>query len=100
MKTFVDYKNYDIVRRPIVTEKAYGVQEKGQYFFVVQSTANKSDIKKAVENLFDVKVKSVNTLIKKGKKKVFRGRVGKQSDIKKAMVTLESGYNIDLTGGA
>ncbi|MEO1695182.1 MAG: 50S ribosomal protein L23, partial [Pseudomonadota bacterium] len=73
--------------------------ENNQVIFKVAPTASKPEIKRAVEQLFDVKVKAVNTLIRKGKKKVFRGRRGQQSDLKKAIVTLEDGHSIDVTTG-
>lgn len=90
---------YDVVQRPIITEKSTMQSAANQYFFVVRKTATKEEIKKAVEALFDVKVKGVNTLIKKGKSKKFRGFIGLQQDVKKAMVTLHSDYKIDLAAG-
>lgn len=89
---------YDLIRKQIVTEKSQQID--GKYSFVVSPKATKVEVKAAIEHLFNVKVKSVNTLIRKGKKKIFRGRNGQQSDIKKAMVTLEAGQSIDLTFGA
>jgi len=75
------------------------VSENGQVIFDVSKSATKTQIKEAIETLFKVKVKSVNTLIRKGKVKRFRGRVGKRSDVKKAIVSLEDGQNFDFTTG-
>ena len=90
---------YDIIRKPIVTEKATLASENGAVAFEVSIDSNKSLIKEAVEALFGVKVKAVNTLITKGKQKRFRGVLGKRKDIKKAYVTLEDGNTIDVTTG-
>jgi len=95
----VDYRDYDIMLHPLLTEKSNLMTEKGQYFFAVTRDASKPEIKKAVETLFNVKVKSVNTLIRKGKTRVFRGKRGIQSDAKKAMVCLEVGQKIDFSSG-
>ena len=92
-------KNYDIIRAPSITEKATLLSEANQVVFNVAGTASKPEIKKAVEELFNVKVKAVNTLVRKGKTKRFRGIRGRQSDIKKAIVTLEDGQSIDVTTG-
>ena len=92
-------KAYDVILSPVITEKATQVSEANQVIFKVAGTANKTDIKSAVESLFDVKVKAVNTLVRKGKRKVFRGIRGQQSDFKKAIVTLEEGHSIDVTTG-
>ena len=89
---------YDIIRNPIVTEKSTLGSQHGQVSFHVPKSATKPEIKTAVETLFEVKVKGVNTLISKGKTKRFRGMIGKRSDMKKAMVTLAEGQNIDLMG--
>jgi large subunit ribosomal protein L23 len=94
-----DPRHYDVVLSPIITEKATNASERNQVMFKVAPTATKPQIKEAVEKLFDVKVKSVNTLVRKGKKKAFRGRPGEQSDVKKAIVTLEEGHRIDVTTG-
>ncbi len=91
--------DYDIIRRPIITEKATLASESGGVVFEVSMESNKTEIKKAVENLFKVKVKAVNTTITKGKRKRFRGRMGKQRDIKRAYVMLEEGNTIDVTTG-
>ena len=90
---------YDVILSPVITEKATHVSAFNQVVFKVAGDATKPEIKAAVEKLFSVKVKAVNTLVRKGKKKVFRGRRGRQSDFKKAMVTLEDGYTIDTSTG-
>jgi large subunit ribosomal protein L23 len=94
-----DPRHYDVILSPIITEKATNASERNQVMFKVARHATKPQIKEAVEKLFDVKVKSVNTLMRKGKHKAFRGRLGQQSDIKKAIVTLEEGHRIDVTTG-
>lgn len=90
-------KNYDIIRSPAITEKATLLSEANQVVFNVALGASKPEIKKAVEELFSVKVKAVNTIVRKGKAKRFRGIRGQQSDVKKAIVTLEDGQSIDVT---
>lgn len=90
---------YEIIRSPHVTEKATLGSQYSQVTFKVPNTATKPHIKKAVEVLFGVKVKSVNTLIQKGKTKRFKGIAGKRSDFKKAIVTLEEGQTIDAGAG-
>ena len=92
-------KHYDIIRTPVVTEKATLQAENNKVVFNVAKTATKPEIKAAVEQLFSVKVKSVNTLVRKGKTKRTRGIIGTQSDVKKAVVTLEEGHSIDITTG-
>ena len=92
-------KHYDIIRTPVVTEKATIQAENNKVVFNVARTATQPEIKAAVEQLFSVKVKSVNTLVRKGKTKRFRGIIGTQSDVKKAVVTLEEGHSIDITTG-
>ena len=92
-------KAYDIIRSPVITEKATLLSEANQVVFNVSRTATKPDIKSAVEALFDVKVKAVNTFVRKGKMKMFRGRRGVQNNVKKAIVTLEDGQAIDVTTG-
>ena len=94
-----DPRHYDVILSPVITEKATLASEKNQVVFKVARTATKPQIKEAVEKLFDVKVKNVNTLIRKGKIKAFRGSVGEQADVKKAVVTLEEGHKIDVTTG-
>ena len=90
---------YDVVRRPLITEKSTRGSEWNQVTFEVADWANKAQIKSAVEQLFDVKVKAVNTLRLKGKVKRFRNRPGRRPDIKKAIVTLEEGQMLDVTTG-
>lgn len=90
---------YDVIVSPVITEKSTMASENNQVVFKVARTANKKDIKEAVEKLFDVKVKAVNTLVRKGKIKGFRGRTGRQSDFKRAIVTLEEGHSVDVTTG-
>ncbi|HHL22264.1 MAG TPA: 50S ribosomal protein L23 [Aliiroseovarius sp.] len=90
---------YDVIRKPIITEKATMASENGAVVFEVAMDANKPLIKQAVETLFGVKVKAVNTTITKGKVKKFRGQPGKRRDVKKAYVTLEEGNMIDVTTG-
>src|SRR2546421_3659805 len=94
-----DPRHYDILIAPVVTEKATTASEHNKVVFKVARTATKPQIKEAVEKLFDVKVKRVNTLVRKGKIKAFKGRLGEQSDVKKAIVTLEEGHRIDVTTG-
>jgi large subunit ribosomal protein L23 len=95
----VEPKHYDVIRRPIVTEKSTMASEANAVVFEVAIDANKGAIRDAVEALFNVKVTKVNTLIQKGKQKVFRGRKGQRKDIKKAIVTLQDGAMIDVTTG-
>ena len=92
-------KHYDVIRKPIITEKATMASENGAVVFEVAIDANKPSIKQAVEALFGVKVKAVNTTITKGKVKRFRGQLGKRKDVKKAYVTLEEGNTIDVSTG-
>ena len=90
---------YDVIVSPVITEKSTLASEHNQVMFQVTKSATKSDIKQAVERLFEVKVRAVNTLVRKGKIKGFRGRKGRQGDIKRAVVTLEEGHSIDVTTG-
>jgi large subunit ribosomal protein L23 len=94
-----DPRHYDIIVAPLITEKATNASEHNKVVFKVAMRATKPQIKEAVEKLFDVKVKSVNTLVRPGKWKVFRNRIGQQSDVKRAIVTLEEGHKIDVTTG-
>ena len=94
-----DPRTYDIIRNPVITEKSTFASEYNKIVFDVARWATKPEIKRAVETLFSVKVKSVNTLVRKGKIKRFRGVAGRQSDVKKAIVTLEEGHAIDVTTG-
>jgi len=86
---------YDVVRKPIVTEKSARGSENGQMTFEVAIDSTKPQIKAAVETLFEVEVKAVNTLVQKGKTKRFKGIMGKRRDMKKAIVTLKEGQTID-----
>ena len=95
----LDPRHYDVIVSPIITEKATALSEHNKVVFKVRKDATKPQIKEAVEKLFDVKVMSVNTVLTKGKTKVFRGRLGQRSDVKKAIVTLEAGQTIDVTTG-
>ncbi|EHD14235.1 50S ribosomal protein L23 [Commensalibacter intestini A911] len=88
---------FNIIRAPLITEKATMLSEQNQIAFKVAPNATKTQIKVAVETLFDVKVLGVNTLVLKGKTKRFKGRLGRRSDIKKAFVQLAEGQSIDLT---
>ena len=97
--TTTDPRHYDVILSPAITEKATIASEHNKVLFKVAGKATKPQIKEAVEKLFDVKVKSVNTMVRKGKHKAFRGRLGQQSDVKKAIVTLEEGHRIDVTTG-
>jgi large subunit ribosomal protein L23 len=90
---------YQIIRSPVITEKATMLSESGQFVFRVASDANKREIKAAIEGLFGVSVLAVNTLVQKGKSKRFRGRPGSRSDVKKAFVKLAAGQSIDFTTG-
>ena len=94
-----DLDFYDLLRKPIITEKATNASENGAVVFEVSMSATKPEIKKAVEALFKVKVKGVNTTITKEKTKRFKGKIGKRKDIKKAYVMLEDGNTIDVSTG-
>ena len=92
-------KHYDTIIAPVITEKATLLSEKNKVVFRVPLDATKKDVKEAVEKLFNVKVGAVNTIVRKGKTKNFRGRPGKRADHKNAVVTLLDGYSIDVTTG-
>jgi large subunit ribosomal protein L23 len=94
-----DVRHYDAIVAPVITEKATLASESNQFVFRVARNATKPEIKAAIEQLFDVKVTAVNTLLRKGKRKTFRGVRGRQQDMKKAIVTLADGYRIDMTTG-
>ena len=94
-----DPRHYDVLISPVITEKATMASEHGKVVFKVARTATKPQIKEAVEKLFDVKVKRVNTLVRKGKVRTFKGRPGQLQDTKRAIVTLEEGHTIDVTTG-
>jgi large subunit ribosomal protein L23 len=90
---------YNIIRSPAITEKGTMISAHNQIVFNVATTATKPEIKEAIEGLFGVKVKSVNTLVRKGKERRFRGRPALLSDVKKAYVTLAEGERLDVTSG-
>ena len=94
-----DLRHYDVIVSPAITEKSTMASEQNQVVFNVAKKATKPEIKAAVEALFSVKVTAVNTLVRKGKLKRFRGTVGRQSDVKKAVVTLADGHSIDVATG-
>lgn len=94
-----DPRHYDVILSPVITEKATMASEHNKVVFRVAKTATKPQIKAAVEKLFDVKVTDVNTLVRKGKVKRFKGRLGVQSDVKRAVVTLAEGHSIDVSTG-
>ena len=95
----IDPRHYDVIVSPVITEKATVASDYNKVVFNVRKDATKPQIKSAVEKLFDVKVASVNTLVRKGKTKRFKGNLGHQSDVKKAIVTLVEGQSIDITTG-
>ncbi|XWN33955.1 MAG: 50S ribosomal protein L23 [Devosia sp.] len=95
----IQLTNYDVIVSPVITEKATEASENNQIVFRVAKTATKPQIKAAVETLFSVKVTAVNTLVRKGKMKRFRGIKGRTSDVKHAVVTLADGQSIDVTTG-
>ena len=92
-------RHYDTILAPLITEKATQLSDQNKLIFKVALDATKEEIAQAVEELFKVNVVKVNTLIQKGKTKRFRGRPGRRSDIKKAIVTLREGQSIDITTG-
>ena len=94
-----DLRHYDVIVSPAITEKSTVASEQNQVIFNVAKKASKTEIKAAVEALFGVKVTAVNTLVRKGKLKRFRGTVGRQSDSKRAIVTLADGHSIDVATG-
>lgn len=97
--TKVNFNLYDVIRYPLVTEKATRISEVNQVSFVVSRDSTKPQIKQAVELVYNVKVTAVNTAVQKGKTKRFRGREGQRSDVKKAFVTLAEGQTIDMGSG-
>jgi large subunit ribosomal protein L23 len=94
-----DLRHYDVIVSPAITEKSTMASEQNQVVFNVAKKASKPEIKAAVEALFGVKVTGVNTLVRKGKVKRFRGTIGRQGDVKKAVVTLADGDAIDVSTG-
>ena len=95
----IRHTHHDIIRSPVITEKSTAASEHNKVVFTVARTATKSDVKAAVEALFKVKVTAVNTLIRKGKNRRFRGVKGRTGDVKRAIVTLAEGQSIDVTTG-
>jgi large subunit ribosomal protein L23 len=91
--------NYDVILSPVITEKSTRLTEANQVVFRVNREASKPEIKRAVEQLFKVKVKAVNTIKTKGKLKAWRGKRYEKGDVKKAVVTLAEGHQIDVTTG-
>jgi large subunit ribosomal protein L23 len=98
-QTAPDARHYDIVLAPHITEKSTMLSENNSVVFKVAPTATKPEIKAAIEALFNVKVKNVNTIVTKGKSKRWQGRSYQRSDMKKAIVTLAEGQSIDVTSG-
>ena len=94
-----ELRHYDTIISPVITEKSTMASEHNQVVFNVAKKATKPEIKAAVEALFNVKVTGVNTLVRKGKVKRFRGTIGQLSDVKKAVVTLADGHSIDVATG-
>ena len=94
-----DLRHYDVIVSPAITEKSTVASEQNQVVFNVAKKATKPEIKAAIEALFGVKVTAVNTLVRKGKVKRFRGTIGRQGDVKKAVVTLADGQSIDVATG-
>jgi large subunit ribosomal protein L23 len=95
----ITLSHYDVIRRPVITERSTALSEHNKVVFHVAPSATKTQIKAAVEALFKVKVVSVNTLTRKGKNKTFRGIAGRTGDTKRAIVTLQEGQMIDVTTG-
>ena len=89
----------DVILSPVVSEKSYGLLDEGKYTFVVDPRANKTEIKIAIEQIFSVKVASVNTINRKGKTRRTRNGLGKRKDTKRAIVSLAEGHRIDIFGG-
>lgn len=98
--TLSNAKLYDVIQRPLITEKAHGLVELNKVVFKISPTATKKDVKAAVESIFNVSVTKVNTINVEGKTKRFRGQEGQRSDFRKAIVTLAEGQSIDFTAGA
>jgi large subunit ribosomal protein L23 len=95
----VTARHYDVILAPVITEKATVLSELNKVVFRVANDASKDEIAAAVEELFKVNVTKVNTMVVEGKRKRFRGRLGKRNDVKKAIVTLAEGQSIDITTG-
>lgn len=99
VKTQATVRDFDILRTPVVTEKAHGAQEQNKLTFQVSPCADKGEVKSAVERVFKVKVEKVNILTQKGKNKRFRGVMGTRDSVKKAIVTLQEGETADIAAG-
>lgn len=99
-KLIADTRLYDVIERPVVTEKTTVMSEQNKIVFKVNANADKAQIKAAVEQIFGVKVVKVNTINIEGKTKRFRGKPGKRSDLRKAVVTLAAGESVDIAAGA
>jgi large subunit ribosomal protein L23 len=97
-KTFTDPR--DVLLKPVISEKSYALLDEGKYTFLVDPRANKTQVKQAVEAIFSVKVTSVNTINRQGKRKRTRTGFGKRKDTKRAIVALAEGQSIDIFGGA
>ena len=97
MKKISQERTFEVIRSPLISEKSTFVSQFNYYVFKVCNDSNKSEIKQAIQNLFNVDVKSVNTLIQKGKQKRFRGKLGKRTSLKKAFVKLADGQTIDTS---
>ena len=98
-KKDIDTRHYDVIVAPVITEKSTLLSENNAVVFKVADKATKPQIKAAIEALYDVKVTGVNTMVVKGKTKKWRGQPYRRSDVKKAVVTLAEGQNIDITSG-
>ena len=96
--TAVNKDPRDIIIKPVVSEKSYGLIDEGKYTFYVDPRANKTEIKLAIEKIFGVKVASVNTLNREGKRRRTRFGIGKKVDTKRAIVTVAEGESIDIFG--
>ncbi len=92
-------RSFEIIKRPVITEKSTHLSANNQVVFIVEGSSTKPEIKSAIQDIFGVKVKSVNVVNTKGKEKLFRGHRGVRSDYKKAIITLEAGEKIDITAG-
>ena len=99
-KNAVDARHYDVIVAPHITEKATLLSDQNAVVFKVANRASKPEIKAAVEAIFGVSVKTVNTIVQKGKTKKWKGTPYTKSDVKKAIVTLAAGQSIDITEGA
>ena len=99
-KGSVSLKAYDVLVKPLITEKSTRIAEQNKVVFAINPNATKTDVKRAVESLFSVTVKKVNTINVEGKEKRFKGKIGRRQDVRKAIVTLAEGQSIDFAAGA